>query len=303
MHVSQGGRRLSAPVRTESGLATRVVRALDHAGVLVDDVEVHQPSLDDVFFALTGRRRHRRRRSRSTVKRGSHDHRHGDRCDHDGHPGRADTGSTGGRERYATWWSSPGATSCISPANRCSSPMSPCSPSSSRCCSSTCSARAWRCPAAGSYVDFALGRAAGAEPHHLCHRHRGGAQHRPQHRRHRPLPVAAHVARRGARRRSIADVLSATLCVVIVALTGLCIGWRSGTSRAVGAGRVRAWRCSSATPCRWGCACLGIDQQEPGVRPGPRSRRSSSRSPSCPTPWCPRRGCRRGCGSSPTGTR
>jgi hypothetical protein len=30
------------------------VRALDHAGVLVDDVEVQQPSLDDVFFALTG---------------------------------------------------------------------------------------------------------------------------------------------------------------------------------------------------------------------------------------------------------
>ena len=31
------------------------MRALDHAGVTVDDVEVHQPSLDDVFFALTGR--------------------------------------------------------------------------------------------------------------------------------------------------------------------------------------------------------------------------------------------------------
>ncbi len=54
VHVSQGGRRLSAPVRTESGLATKVVRALDQAGVLVDDVEVQQPSLDDVFFTLTG---------------------------------------------------------------------------------------------------------------------------------------------------------------------------------------------------------------------------------------------------------
>jgi daunorubicin resistance ABC transporter ATP-binding subunit len=54
VHISSGGRRLSAPVRTEAGLATRVVRALDHAGVLVDDVEVQQPSLDDVFFALTG---------------------------------------------------------------------------------------------------------------------------------------------------------------------------------------------------------------------------------------------------------
>jgi len=35
-------------------LATTVVRALDDAGVSVDDVEVQQPSLDDVFFALTG---------------------------------------------------------------------------------------------------------------------------------------------------------------------------------------------------------------------------------------------------------
>jgi ABC-2 type transport system ATP-binding protein len=41
-------------VRTGSGLATSVVRALDSAGILIDDVEVLQPSLDDVFFALTG---------------------------------------------------------------------------------------------------------------------------------------------------------------------------------------------------------------------------------------------------------
>ena len=31
-----------------------MVRALDLAGITVDDVEVQQPSLDDVFFALTG---------------------------------------------------------------------------------------------------------------------------------------------------------------------------------------------------------------------------------------------------------
>ena len=36
------------------GLATSVVRALDAAGVLVDNIEVRQPSLDDVFFSLTG---------------------------------------------------------------------------------------------------------------------------------------------------------------------------------------------------------------------------------------------------------
>jgi daunorubicin resistance ABC transporter ATP-binding subunit len=54
VHVSHDGRRLRAPVRSATGLASTVVRALDEAGITVDDVEVHQPSLDDVFFALTG---------------------------------------------------------------------------------------------------------------------------------------------------------------------------------------------------------------------------------------------------------
>jgi daunorubicin resistance ABC transporter ATP-binding subunit len=54
VHATHDGLRLRAPVRNEPGLATRVVRALDDAGVTVDDVQVRQPSLDDVFFALTG---------------------------------------------------------------------------------------------------------------------------------------------------------------------------------------------------------------------------------------------------------
>jgi ABC-2 type transport system ATP-binding protein len=54
VHASHDGRRLRAPVRNEPGLATHIVRALDDAGITVDDVQVHQPSLDDVFFALTG---------------------------------------------------------------------------------------------------------------------------------------------------------------------------------------------------------------------------------------------------------
>jgi len=54
VHVSHDGRRLRAPVNSGAGVASTVVRALDGAGITVDDVEVHQPSLDDVFFALTG---------------------------------------------------------------------------------------------------------------------------------------------------------------------------------------------------------------------------------------------------------
>jgi ABC-2 type transport system ATP-binding protein len=45
---------LRAGVASGSGLATAVVRALDQVGITVDDVEVRQPSLDDVFFALAG---------------------------------------------------------------------------------------------------------------------------------------------------------------------------------------------------------------------------------------------------------
>ena len=54
VQVLDGGRRLRAPVALRDGLVTALVRALDGAAVAVNDVEVHRPSLDDVFFALTG---------------------------------------------------------------------------------------------------------------------------------------------------------------------------------------------------------------------------------------------------------
>jgi len=52
--VSHDGRRLRAPLEHGAGVATTIVRTLDAAHIAVDDVQVHQPSLDDVFFALTG---------------------------------------------------------------------------------------------------------------------------------------------------------------------------------------------------------------------------------------------------------
>jgi daunorubicin resistance ABC transporter ATP-binding subunit len=54
IEIDRDGRHLRAPVASTPGLATTVVRALDQARVAVDDVEVRPPSLDDVFFALTG---------------------------------------------------------------------------------------------------------------------------------------------------------------------------------------------------------------------------------------------------------
>jgi ABC-2 type transport system ATP-binding protein len=55
VQVVDDGRRLVAPVEPGGGIVTTIVRALDDAGVSVDDIEIHHPSLDDVFFTLTGR--------------------------------------------------------------------------------------------------------------------------------------------------------------------------------------------------------------------------------------------------------
>jgi ABC-2 type transport system ATP-binding protein len=54
VHVDADGRRLRAPLADGAGVATIVVRALDGAKVSVDDIQLHQPSLDDVFLTLTG---------------------------------------------------------------------------------------------------------------------------------------------------------------------------------------------------------------------------------------------------------
>jgi daunorubicin resistance ABC transporter ATP-binding subunit len=52
--VRQDGPRLSVPVAATEGLTTRVVHALDAAGIQVNDVTVKRASLDDVFLSLTG---------------------------------------------------------------------------------------------------------------------------------------------------------------------------------------------------------------------------------------------------------
>jgi ABC-2 type transport system ATP-binding protein len=54
VEVVDGGRRLRASVVARQGMATAVIRALDERGVAVDDIEIHHPTLDDVFFSLTG---------------------------------------------------------------------------------------------------------------------------------------------------------------------------------------------------------------------------------------------------------
>ena len=53
--IDERAHRIRVPVvdRVESLL--RAARAIEDAGIAVDDLGVHRPSLDDVFLALTGR--------------------------------------------------------------------------------------------------------------------------------------------------------------------------------------------------------------------------------------------------------
>lgn len=52
--VDSGGRKVSVPVTGGSRVLVEVIRALDGAGVEVDDLSLRRPTLDDVFLALTG---------------------------------------------------------------------------------------------------------------------------------------------------------------------------------------------------------------------------------------------------------
>jgi ABC-2 type transport system ATP-binding protein len=48
------GRTVRVPVKTRPGVVAEAVRRLDEAGVELEDLEVHRPTLDDVFLSLTG---------------------------------------------------------------------------------------------------------------------------------------------------------------------------------------------------------------------------------------------------------
>jgi ABC-2 type transport system ATP-binding protein len=53
--VDEGERRVGAPMTAGSVTLTDVVRELDRAGVIVEDVALRRPTLDEVFLRLTGR--------------------------------------------------------------------------------------------------------------------------------------------------------------------------------------------------------------------------------------------------------
>src|SRR5262249_60674348 len=53
--LDPAGRLVEAPVTAAACRLPEIVRDLDSAGVLLDDLAIRHPSLDDVFLTLTGR--------------------------------------------------------------------------------------------------------------------------------------------------------------------------------------------------------------------------------------------------------
>jgi ABC-2 type transport system ATP-binding protein len=53
--VEQEAKRVSVPISSHDGVLTRAIRALDEAGVHVDDIGFRRPTLDEVFLSITGR--------------------------------------------------------------------------------------------------------------------------------------------------------------------------------------------------------------------------------------------------------
>jgi ABC-2 type transport system ATP-binding protein len=47
-------RRISAPSKNGTGQLATLVREFDGAGIDIVDLQLHRPSLDDVFLTLTG---------------------------------------------------------------------------------------------------------------------------------------------------------------------------------------------------------------------------------------------------------
>jgi ABC-2 type transport system ATP-binding protein len=52
--VDEGTRRVTVPVDGGTAAIPEAIRALDHAGLVVDDIAVRRPTLDEVFLTLTG---------------------------------------------------------------------------------------------------------------------------------------------------------------------------------------------------------------------------------------------------------
>ena len=190
---------VSVAVRARRGVLVEAVKLLSDAGVGIEDVNVRRPTLDDVFLSLTGHAAEeaaeaRKRRRKSSMRRLV-----------------TDTLIIAERNLVRL----PRARTCCSP--------SPCSRSCSCFCFATCSAG--RSTPAGSLRGLPDPRDHRAEHRLRRLRDRAGPQRgRPQG-PDRSLPLAADGPPAVLAGRTLADVVTNPLSVVMLVVTGVIIGF------------------------------------------------------------------------------
>ena len=288
VHVSDDGRRLSAAVDAAPGLATAVVRAFDAAGVLVDNIEVRRPSLDDVFFSLTGGHIESDDDDGAEVADG---------VEGDGRGGAVATG--GRRRRRRRRPPRAGGSTDMTTATLTTRAATDRPQSSGRLLGPF--ADTWAMtrrnlvhisrepmqlsdvtiqpllftvlfvfifggaipiPGGGSYVDFLL---AGILALNLVTSTMGTAVglstdlHEGMIDRFRTLPMWRSAVLVG---RSMADLLTSLLCALIVGVTGLAVGWRPGASYVSIVGGF-ALILFFAYAVSWVAACVGMNSKSP----------------------------------------
>ena len=304
----------SPPGRRVPGLATAVVRALDAAGVLVDNIEVRQPSLDDVFFSLTGGH------IEEEEVGGAAGEGEGDgqgRARANGRQRRRWRARVGGSTSMTTTTLTPTAT-----AQRARSSQRLLGPLADTWAMTRRNlvhisrepmqlsdvtiqpvlftvlfvyifGGAIPIPGGGTYVDYLL---AGMLALNLVTSTMGTAVglstdlHEGMIDRFRTLPMWRSAVLVG---RSMADLLTSCLCALIVGIVGLAVGWRADASLpAIVAGFLLVL--FFAYSLTWIAACVGLNRRAPS-----RRHRSASSScslwPSSPMPWCRPCTCRAGC--------
>jgi ABC-2 type transport system permease protein len=116
--------------------------------------------------------------------------------------------------------------------------------------------------------------------------------------RFRSLPISRAAVLAG---RTMSDLATQVLGIVVLAGTGLAVGWRMehGIGDALLAAVLSLLFAFAMT---WVGACAGMLLRSPETAQAMGSC-CSCRCRSCPTRSWPRRGCPRGCATSPTGTR
>ncbi len=223
-----------------------MVRALDQAGVLVDNIEVRRPSLDDVFFSLTGQPIDDGTTGDPELKESRDEHHH--RSPHR----RCASVPRGVAPRIRGHISDVWALTKRNLVHIRREPMQLSDVTIQPVLFTLLFIFVFGSGIPipdGTYKDFAL---AGLLTLNLTTSTMGTAVglstdlHEGVIERFRTLPMWRAAVLVG---RSVADVMSATLCVTIVALTGSAIGWRPPT-RSPRSSPVSRSPCSSATASR-----------------------------------------------------